>query len=158
MGNVGAIAVMPEGWKLAPKDRLPKPLKKEMKGLAWAQYSKEKPNIVVAGPVPGARYETLVLPILAPDPNTQKDVYFDKYTFAFGGNRGRGQVYPEGNLSNNNQFFSPLTGKITAIEGSKVTITADADGKVATVDCLPGATVVVEVGEAVKKDEPITTN
>ena len=33
--NIGAIAVMPEGWKLAPKDRLPKPLKKEMKGLAW---------------------------------------------------------------------------------------------------------------------------
>jgi len=39
--NIGAIAVMPEGWKLAPKDRLPKPLKKEMKGLAWAPYSKE---------------------------------------------------------------------------------------------------------------------
>ena len=40
--NIGAIAVMPEGWKLAPKDRLPKPLKKEMKGLAWAPYSKER--------------------------------------------------------------------------------------------------------------------
>ena len=39
--NIGAIAVMPEGWKLAPKDRLPKPLKKEMKGLAWAPYSKD---------------------------------------------------------------------------------------------------------------------
>ena len=39
--NVGAVAVMPEGWKLAPKDRLPKPLKKEMRGLAWAPYSKE---------------------------------------------------------------------------------------------------------------------
>ena len=26
--NIGAVAVMPEGWKLAPKDRLPKPLKK----------------------------------------------------------------------------------------------------------------------------------
>merc|ERR1712062_467353 len=26
--NVGAIAVMPEGWKLAPKNRLPKPIKK----------------------------------------------------------------------------------------------------------------------------------
>ena len=39
--NIGAIAVTPEGWKLAPKDRLPKPLKKEMKGLAWAPYSKE---------------------------------------------------------------------------------------------------------------------
>merc|ERR1711902_439120 len=27
--NVGAIAIMPEGWKLAPKDRLPKALKKQ---------------------------------------------------------------------------------------------------------------------------------
>ena len=40
--NIGAIAVMPDGWKLAPKDRLPKVLKKEMKGLAWAPYSKER--------------------------------------------------------------------------------------------------------------------
>ncbi|CAE7205416.1 petA, partial [Symbiodinium pilosum] len=72
--NIGAIAVMPEGWKLAPKDRLPKPLKKEMKGLAWSAYSKEYPNIVVAGPVPGESYEKMVLPVLAPDPNTNDKV------------------------------------------------------------------------------------
>merc|ERR1711972_479342 len=117
--NIGAIAIMPEGWKLAPKDRLPKALKKEMKGLAWAPYSKEKPNIVVAGPVPGARYEKMTLPILAPDPNTGKDIYFDKYTFYYGGNRGRGQVYPEGNLSNNNQFTAPAAGTVKSIEGLK---------------------------------------
>ena len=52
------------------QDRLPKPLKKEMKGLAWAPYSKEYPNIVVAGPVPGEQYEKMVLPVLSPDPNT----------------------------------------------------------------------------------------
>jgi len=155
--NVGAIAIMPEGWKLAPKNRLPKPLKKEMKGLAWAQYSKEKPNIVVAGPVPGSRYETMVLPILAPDPNSQKDIYFDRYTFFFGGNRGRGQVYPEGNLSNNNQFFAPATGKVSAIDGLKVTVEKE-DGTTAVQECLPGATLVVTVGEAVKQGDPITTN
>jgi len=155
--NVGAIAVMPEGWKLAPKDRLPKALKKELKGLAWAPYSKERPNIVVAGPVPGSRYETMVLPILAPDPNSQKDIYFDKYSFFFGGNRGRGQVYPEGNQSNNNQFFAPASGKVSAIDGLKVTITRD-DGTTATQECLPGATLVVEVGEVVAKGDPITTN
>jgi len=155
--NVGAIAVMPEGWKLAPKDRLPKALKKEMKGLAWAPYSKEKPNIVVAGPVPGSRYETMVLPILAPDPNSQKDIYFDKYSFFFGGNRGRGQVYPEGNQSNNNQFFAPATGKVASIDGLKVTIQKE-DGTTAVQECLPGATLVVEVGESVVKGDPITTN
>jgi apocytochrome f len=90
--NIGAIAIMPQGWRLAPRDRLPKDLKKEMKGLAWAPYSKEKPNIVVAGPVLGERYEKMTLPILAPDPNTKKDIYFDKVLMYFGGNRGRGQV------------------------------------------------------------------
>merc|ERR1712137_569980 len=54
--NVGAIAIMPEGFKLAPKDRLPKALKKEMRGLAWSAYSKDYPNIAVAGPVPGETY------------------------------------------------------------------------------------------------------
>merc|ERR1711963_962785 len=77
--NIGAIAIMPEGWKLAPKARLPKALKKEMRGLAWAPYSKEKPNILVAGPVPGERYEKMTLPILAPDPATNPAaVVFDK--------------------------------------------------------------------------------
>jgi len=47
--NVGAIVVCPEGFRLAPRDRLPKILKKQMKGLAWSPYSKQKPNIVVVG-------------------------------------------------------------------------------------------------------------
>ena len=49
-------------------------------------------SIVVAGPVPGERYEKITLPTLSPDPNTQKDIYFDKVLMYFGGNRGRGQV------------------------------------------------------------------
>jgi len=155
--NIGAIAIMPEGWKLAPKDRLPKALKKQMKGLAWAPYSKEKPNIVVAGPVPGERYETMTLPILAPDPNTQKDIYFDKVLMYFGGNRGRGQVYPEGNQSNNNQFFAKKDGTVTAIDDLKISMQLE-DGSTFVQEVLPGAQIVVEVGEKVTKDDPITTN
>ena len=155
--NIGAIAVMPEGWKLAPKDRLPKPLKKEMKGLAWAAYSKEYPNIVVAGPVPGETYEKMVLPVLAPDPNTNDKILFGKGIFYFGGNRGRGQVYPEGNQSNNNQFFAAAKGTITAVDGLKVTIQTPS-GESKTQELLPGADIVVQVGDEVDKDEPITTN
>ncbi|CAL1168806.1 unnamed protein product [Cladocopium goreaui] len=155
--NIGAIAVMPEGWKLAPKDRLPKPLKKEMKGLAWAPYSKEYPNIVVAGPVPGETYEKMVLPVLSPDPNTNDKVIFGKGIFYFGGNRGRGQVYPEGNQSNNNQFLASATGTISAIDGLKVSITTPS-GEVKTQECLTGADIVVQVGDEVTKDEPLTTN
>ncbi|CAK8998174.1 unnamed protein product, partial [Durusdinium trenchii] len=155
--NIGAIAVMPEGWKLAPKDRLPKPLKKEMKGLAWAPYSKEYPNIVVAGPVPGETYEKMVLPVLSPDPNTDDKILFGKGIFYFGGNRGRGQVYPEGNQSNNNQFMAAATGTISAIDGLKVSITTPS-GEVKTQECLVGADIVVQVGDEVTKDEPLTTN
>mmetsp|Transcript_26533 Transcript_26533/g.48587 ORF Transcript_26533/g.48587 Transcript_26533/m.48587 type:complete len:442 (+) Transcript_26533:72-1397(+) len=156
--NIGGIIIMPEGWKLAPKDRLPKPLKKEMKGLAWSAWSKEKPNVLVAGPVPNSYAEKMVAPVLAPTPG--KEVGFGKYAFNFGGNRGRGQVYPEGNNSNVNVYSAPATGKITAIDGDatkKVTVTK-ADGSTATVEVLPGATFVKKVGESVSKDDPITTD
>jgi len=156
--NVGGIIIMPEGWKLAPKDRLPKPLKKEMKGLAWSAWSKEKPNVLVAGPVPNSYAGKMVAPVLAPTPG--KEVGFGKYAFNFGGNRGRGQVYPEGNNSNVNVYSAPATGKITAIDGDatkKVTVTK-ADGSTATVEVLPGATFVKKVGESVTKDDPITTD
>merc|ERR1719264_1136637 len=155
--NVGAIAVLPEGWKLAPKNRLPKPLKKELKGLAWAPYSKTRSNIVVAGPVPGERYERMTLPILAPDPSTQKDIYFDKYTFYYGGNRGRGQVYPTGELSNNNQYTAPAAGKIASIDGLNITI-EKSDGSTAKQTVGAGATIVVSVDETVKAGDPLTTN
>jgi len=128
-----------------------------MKGLAWAPYSKEKPNIIVAGPVPGERYEKMILPILTPDPNTGKDIYFNKEILYFGGNRGRGQVYPEGNQSNNNQFFAKASGEISAIDGLKVTISQE-DGTTMVQELLPGADIVVSVGEKVAKDDPLTTN
>jgi len=156
--NVGGIIIMPEGWKLAPKDRLPKPLKKEMKGLAWSAWSKEKPNVLVAGPIPNSYAAKMVAPVLAPTPD--KEINFGKYAFNFGGNRGRGQVYPEGNNSNVNLYSAPATGKITAIDGDatkKVTVTK-ADGSVATIDVLPGATFVKKVGESVSKDDPLTTD
>merc|ERR1740129_1115283 len=131
--------------------------KKEMKGLSWTVYSKEHPEIVVAGPVPGNKYSRMTLPVLAPDPSTDKLNPFGKYTFFYGGNRGRGQVYPEGNNSNNNQFSANATGTVAAIDGLKVTI-QKADGSSSVVECGAGADIVVEVGEVVKNGEPITTN
>jgi apocytochrome f len=158
--NVGAIAVLPEGWKIAPRDRLPKVIKKEMKGLSWATYSKESPNIAVVGPVPGAKYEHMVLPVLAPVPDG-KNIFFDTYEFNFAGNRGRGQVYPEGNISNNNVFTAKEPGTIKSIEGDKtksfITVTKP-DGTDYKVDILAGADIVVSVGDKVEKDQQLTTN
>jgi len=162
--NIGAIVVMPEGYKICPKDRLPKVLKKEMKGLAWSPYSKEKPYIAVAGPVP-YKYKSMVLPVLSPNPATDKKIQFGNLCWYFGANRGRGQVYPEGNQSNNNQFSTQKAGTIASIEekadGDKVnkvvTVTTD-DGEAFPVTVLPGAKIVVNVGDKVAKDQPITTN
>jgi len=160
--NVGAVAIFPEGFKLAPRDRLPKAIKKEMKGLAWAPYSKEYPNVVVAGPVPGAKFNKMILPMLAPVPDgkTVKTSY-GKLEVSYGGNRGRGQVYPTGDMSNNNEFQSPIAGTITSIEGDEkkktVTITSD-KGETKKVDVLIGATFITQEGQKVKKGEALTTN
>jgi len=161
--NVGAIAVMPTGWRIAPRDRLPKVIKKEMKGLSWSPYSKEMPNIAVVGPVPGVKYHAMILPILAPIPDG-KEVYFDSYEFNFAGNRGRGQVYPEGNLSNNNVFNAAEAGTVQSIvekeSDAKIrTITiARADGTTFAKEVLAGAVVIVKEGQVVAKDQQLTTN
>jgi len=165
--NAGAVVVLPEGWKLAPRDRLPKEIKKEMKGLAWSAYSKEKTNIIVAGPVPGKMYSQMILPVLAPVPGdkapgaTDDEVHYGKFDVSAGGNRGRGQVYPDGNISNNNVFLAPEPGTVKSIEGDikKTVITIEKkDGSTYTKELLAGADVVVEVGDKVTKDMQLSTN
>merc|ERR1712086_587455 len=114
--NVGAVVILPEGFKLAPKDRLSDELKAKTKGVFIQPYSKEKPNILVVGPISGNKYQDIVFPVLSPDPATNKDVNFLNYPVYVGGNRGRGQVYPTGEKSNNTVFTSTVAGKVTAIE------------------------------------------
>ena len=42
--NVGAVLILPEGFKLAPKDRISDEIKAKTKGVFIQPYSKEKPN------------------------------------------------------------------------------------------------------------------
>jgi apocytochrome f len=51
--NIGSVLVLPEGFLLAPKDRLSEEIKAKTKGVFVQPYSKEKPNILVVGPVAG---------------------------------------------------------------------------------------------------------
>ena len=94
--NVGAVLIMPEGFKLAPKERLTDEIKAKTKGVFVQPYSKDKPNILVVGPVAGAdkkgNLREIVFPILSPDPAQDKNVNFLNYPVYLGGNRGRGQV------------------------------------------------------------------
>jgi apocytochrome f len=159
--NVGAVLILPEGFQLAPKDRLTPEIKAKTKGVFVQPYSKDKPNILVVGPIPGAKNQQIVFPILAPDPAQNDKVNYLNYPVFVGGNRGRGQVYPTGEKSNNNAFTSTAAGQITSItpvDGGKVNIVvASASGDV-TVTVPKGYDLAVKVKDTVKVDQALTLN
>ena len=160
--NVGAVLILPEGFKLAPKERLTDEIKAKTKGVFVQPYSKDKPNILVVGPIAGEKKGVLreiVFPVLAPDPATNKDVNFLNYPVYLGGNRGRGQVYPTGEKSNNNSYTSTAAGQVLSIEslegGKKSVVVATANGEV-TQTVPAGLELSVKVKDTVKVDQPLT--
>ncbi|XP_026382583.1 uncharacterized protein LOC113277802 [Papaver somniferum] len=78
--NVGDVLILPEGFELAPSDRISPEMKEKMGNLSFQSYRPTKKNILVIGPVPG-------------------------------GNRGRGQIYPDGSKSNNTVYNATSTGE-----------------------------------------------
>jgi len=114
--NVGAVVILPEGFKLAPKNRLNDELKVKTKGVYITPYSATKENILVVGPIAGEKNQDIIFPILSPDPAKNKKVFFVKYPIYIGANRGRGQVYPAGDKTNNNVFNAISSGKIQEIK------------------------------------------
>jgi apocytochrome f len=161
--NVGAVVILPEGFKLAPKERLSEELKAKTKGVFIQPYSKERSNILVVGPIAGDKNQDIVFPVLSPDPATNKDVNFLNYPIYVGGNRGRGQVYPTGEKSNNTTVTATVAGKITTIEPNKakpkkltdVVITA-ADGNSVTQSLPISVDLIVKVNDVVKADQALT--
>lgn len=159
--NVGAVLILPEGFELAPPDRIPEEMKAKVGKLYFQPYSPEKKNIYVVGPVPGKKYSEMVFPILSPDPAKNKSISYLKYPIYVGGNRGRGQVYPDGSKSNNTIFTASAAGKITAIEpvekGGYVVTIETANGNVSET-LPPGPELVVKTGDVVSVDQALTTN
>jgi len=164
--NVGSVLILPEGFQLAPKDRITPELKEKTKGLFVQPYSKEKPNILIVGPVAGdkkGKLRDIVFPVLAPDPAQNSSVNYLNYPIYVGGNRGRGQVYPTGEKSNNNAYTSTAAGQITQIEpledgkkGVEVTMST-ANGEVK--QTVPrGLELDVKVNDVIKVDQPLTLN
>nr|WVD55894.1 cytochrome f [Tetradesmus sp. JML-2023a] len=161
--NVGMVLILPDGFELAPADRVPEEMKKKVGKLYYQPYSPDKKNILVVGPVPGKKYSEMVIPILSPDPATNKNVSFLKYPIYFGGNRGRGQVYPDGSKSNNTVYNSSVTGKIANIvpfdKKGGVEITIETANGNSVVEKIPaGPQVIVTQGQAVQPDQPLTNN
>jgi len=159
--NVGAVVILPEGFKLAPKERLTDELKAKTKGVFIQPYSKEKQNILVVGPISGNKHQEIVFPVLSPDPAQNKNVNYLNYPVFVGGNRGRGQVYPTGEKSNNNVLTAPIAGKVTSIEtGEKgarnVTIEGGETSK--TIKVTAAYDLIVKANDVVKFDQALTTD
>ena len=152
--NVGAVLILPEGFELAPPERISEEMKAKVGKLYFQPYSPDKKNILVIGPVPGKKYSEMVFPILAPDPSKNKSVSYFKYPIYIGGNRGRGQVYPDGSKSNNTVYTASAVGTISSIDpiegkgGYNISIQTLA-GETVTDKIPPGPEVIVKVGDKV---------
>ena len=159
--NVGAVLILPEGFQLAPKDRISDEIKAKTKGVFVQPYSKEKTNILVVGPINGNKNREIVFPVLSPDPAQNKEVNFLNYPIYVGGNRGRGQVYPTGEKSNNNAYTSTVAGQVISItpqeSGKTDVVIASATGDV-TQTVPMGLELSVKVKDTVKVDQPLTLN
>jgi apocytochrome f len=159
--NVGAVVILPDGFKLAPKARFDAELKAKMKGIYITPYSPTKENILVVGPIAGEKNQDITFPILSPDPNTDKKVFFVKYPIYVGANRGRGQLYPTGEKTNNNVFSTPISGKIQDIKqtdkNSDISILSSS-GESKVVSVPKELNLIVKLNEAVVADQPLTIN
>ncbi len=159
--NVGAVVMLPEGFKLAPPERLSDELKEETAGVYYTQYSDELPNIILVGPIPGDQHQKIVFPVLAPDPASDSSVHFGKYQLHVGANRGRGQVTPAGEKTNNGVFNASASGTVSAVSsgdnGATVVEITTASGSVS--ETIPaGPTLQVAVGDQVEAGSPLTND
>jgi apocytochrome f len=160
--NVGAVLMLPDGFKIAPDDRISEELKEKVNGAYFQTYNAEHDNWVIVGPLPGDGYEEIVFPVLSPDPATDSNIHYGKYSVHLGANRGRGQLYPTGLPSNNNVFKAPVAGTVSAITeveggGYTVAITAD-DASESTIDIPAGPQLIVAQGQQVANGEALTND
>jgi len=159
--NVGAVVILPDNFKLAPKNRLEDSLKQKTKGIYITPYSATQENILVIGPINGEKNQEIIFPILSPDPKQNNKVYFAKYPIYVGANRGRGQVNPTGEKTNNNIFNAITAGKIQELKvGEKnvdVTIITQ-NGDTKTQSIPKEVTLIVKENQIVQQDQPLTIN
>ena len=160
--QVGAVVMLPDGFTLAPQDRWTDEIKEETEGVYFTQYSDEQPNILLVGPIPGDEHQEIVFPVLSPDPATDSNIHFGKYQIHVGGNRGRGQVYPTGEKSNNTVYTSPASGTIASIEpgdnGASVVSIKAADGSSVSETIPVGPEVLVSVGDTIEAGAALTND
>ncbi len=160
--QVGAVVMLPDGFKLAPQDRWSEEIKEETQGVFFSQYSENQDNIILVGPLPGDQNKEIVFPILSPDPSSDSNIHFGKYSIHVGGNRGRGQVYPTGEKSNNSVFTASQAGTVKSIEsgenGENIITLTNASGDSFTESIPVGPELIVKAGDSVSPGELLTTD
>ena len=160
--NVGAVVILPEGFKLAPANQIPAEIKEKNKGVYISPYSSTAENILVVGPIAGDKHQEIIFPVLSPDPATNSEVNFIKYPIYVGANRGRGQVNPTGEKTNNNAITSPVAGQIQEIsekeKGGFTVAIQTASGDTASVDIPKGLELNVTKGKVVAADSLLSKN
>lgn len=159
--NVGAVVILPEGFKLAPPSRISSEVKAKNKGVYISPYSSKAENILVVGPILGDKNREITFPVLAPDPATS-NVKFLKYPIYVGANRGRGQINPNGEKTNNNVILSSVAGQVTAVNensnGSYDISIKGGDGSITDQKVPKGLTVNVKPGQFVNKEALLTND
>ena len=160
--NVGAVVILPDGFKLAPADQVPQDVKEKNKGVYISPYRSTAENILVVGPIAGDKHQEIIFPVLAPDPATNSEVNFIKYPIYVGANRGRGQVNPTGEKTNNNAITSPVAGQIQEIsekeKGGFTVAIQTASGDTTSVDIPKGLELNVTKGKVIAADSLLSKN
>jgi apocytochrome f len=155
--NVGGIVILPEGFKLAPKNQIPEDVKAKNKGVFISPYSSEFDNILVVGPIAGKTHQELIFPVISPDPEKDSNIKYLAYPIFAGGNRGRGQVYPTGEKSNVNVFGASQTGQITEIttseKGESNVVILNSNGTKTSQVVPAGLELIVKQGDTVKAEQ-----
>lgn len=160
--QVGAVVMLPDGFKLAPQDRWTEEIKEETKGVYYSQYSDSQENIILVGPLPGDQNKEIVFPILSPDPSRDSNIHFGKYSIHVGGNRGRGQVYPTGEKSNNTAFTTSEAGTVLSLDksedGATIITLQTKEGNSITESIPLGPTILVKVGDKLEAGSRLTND
>lgn len=158
--NVGAVVVLPEGFKLAPNTRISKEIKEKNKGVYISPYSATQENILVVGPIGGDSHQEIIFPVLSPNPETNKNVHFLNYPIYVGANRGRGQIYPTGEKSNNNMVTAVSSGQISQIsqteKGETIVTISTLDNKEIKQTISSGLNILIKEKDILQLDQPLT--
>jgi len=148
--NIGAVLILPQGFEIFNDPN------KEQQTI-FQPYNNDKKNIIVVGPIDGSDSYELDFPIKAPENES-----YLKYPIYLGGNRGRGQIYPNGNKSNNSFYTSSIDGSIEQIykseKGTREIIIKDINGEKIVELIPPGPRLIITKNQSVKKDQPLTNN